>query len=228
MNHGSGTSNRRIKNLIKMGGHTTKMDLSKHWEVEIKDQTLKERTINITAKSPFDGSDVHFHLTYKNPTNLLKDTSWKTGMWHVGEPTIFWQPVDHAIDFEVFEGVKLARGQIIGMIIDEDVGLMGKIAWHPETEEHNPRFFLYQTDIWRRDWDMAQEVLKGSLGLGNVCLLIQNGKATVLDDELAKSDANCVFHPGVDKRLNDFRLFKRAKTNSSEESESSNNSESSN
>lgn len=197
------------------------MDLSKHWEVEIKDQGLKERTINITQPSPFDGSDIHFHLTYYNPTNERKHALWKvqTGHTQRNKHTIFWKPVDHAIDFEVLDNMKIARGQIIGMIIDEDVGLMCKLAWHPETEENNPLFFIYQSDIWRRDWELAQQILKESLGLGNVCLLIQNGKEIELDDKLAKSDTNCVWFPGVDKRLNDFHSSKRTKTNSSEESD---------
>lgn len=207
-----------------MGNHTTKMDLSNYWYVKIKDQSLKERTINMTQPSPFDRSNVNFHLTYTNPTNDLKDIRWRIGFGHVKTGNaIFWKPVDHAIDFEVVGDMKIARGQTIGMIIDEDVGVMGKIAWHPETEQNNPRFHLYQTDKWDRNWDMAQRVLKESLGLGNVCLLIQNGQTTVLDDVFAKSDTNCVWFPGVDKHLNDFRSSKKIKTNSGEESEGSNN-----
>lgn len=201
-----------------MGNHQTSLDLSKHWTVPIE-KHIPERIINFRVTNPVDGKPYSFSMKYTNPNGSLEDMRMGICTGHDDEAFFLWEPKDHARDFEVVDGVKYARGQIIGVVVDEDVGVMFKLAWNPSPKSDAMHLLSrpFQADIWKRDREMCTTVLSESLGLGNVCLLIQNGKCIVLDDKEAVSDTNCVYTPFVEPELNNFRDYAKRKAEESEE-----------
>lgn len=193
-----------------MGNHQTTLDLTPHWQVDIT-ETCTDRIINFIQPNPKDGTEYRFRISYGyksgKRTCTLKDLGMAICEGHHEDALLVWEPKDHARDFEVIDDTKYARGQIIGMIVDEDVGVMFKLAWKTNFKDGDTHLLAppFQWDVWKRDWDVAMTILKESLGLGNVCLLIQNGKYTELDDDAARSDENSVFTPFVDPALDDFQ-----------------------
>jgi len=192
------------------------LNLTPHWTVAIGKRRA-ERTLNISVANPRDDRSYAFHITYRNPTGRLDGIRMRIAAGHTASSLPLWQPKDHARDFEVVDGVTYARGQVIGMVVDEDVGVMFKLAWNSKPAADAPHLLSlpYQFDVWDRQRELAQSVLRESLGLGNVCLLIQNGSFVHLDDREAVSAADCVWTPFVDPNLNDFSAMAKRPGNQS-------------
>ncbi|AVK77203.1 hypothetical protein pmac_cds_515 [Pandoravirus macleodensis] len=101
-------------------------------------------------------------------------------------PVHAWAPVSEAIDFEVTDKGKIARGQCIGIILIECLYLYVQVI-HDRDSECG---YTVRTWTWDRTDSKAEDVLRSDLGIGYEVLVVQGhlGGSTLslVDDGVRK------------------------------------------
>ncbi|WBR14602.1 hypothetical protein pkur_cds_428 [Pandoravirus kuranda] len=101
-------------------------------------------------------------------------------------PVHAWAPVSEAIDFEVTDKGKIARGQCIGTILVECLHRYVQVIYDRDSECG----YTVRTWTWDRTDSKAESVLRSDLGIGYEVLVIQGhlGGSTLslVDDAVQK------------------------------------------
>lgn len=162
-----------------MGNQQTTLNINSWFKMETGESRVSCICINFDQKAITDNGTEHdrIYAWFKNGTLrfLYPPPEITPVPAHVGCEIYQWRPKSHMRDFEIispFNGdeISIARGQGIGIIVDEQAGIYCKLIYKRNKNGLEPVNYVSFNTQSRETW---LSMISADLGLGYDCIHIK-------------------------------------------------------